>query len=324
VCAQIHTDLANHGNLDVGLVSGSSRRMTARVQVCTIGMIDRAYDRVWDIMLLDEKHECATLKRIAALMQVKCRAAYGLSANDGDKQDTSELWLNAIFGPVRSNVTYREVVQENEVVPVRIHWIRTPVEQYRPGRLRPGSVHMDRYALWRNVDRNAEAVRLALKSVAERGQTMIYVSTIEHALQLRSMVDCPVAIRPQSTEDWNVWEKSGEVPPGMLRPSSNMLGELEDSFKDGKVRLVIANSVWKRGLNFPHLKTLIRLDGSATMEDATQITGRVNRPCPGKVDGLVYDFWDVQEPSLLDRSRNRKKAYRDIGYTQEGDTRTVV
>lgn len=324
VCTQIYNDLKAKGKIDVAMVTGSSRNLTARVQVCTIGMIDRAYDREWDVMLLDEKHECTTINRISALMRVKCRAAYALSANDGDKQDTSELWLNAIFGPVRSNVTYRDVMSQGEVVPVHVKWVRTPVDEYRPGRLRPGSVDMDRYALWRNRDRNAEAVRLALQSVEERGQTMIYVSTIEHALQLRAMVNCPVAIRPQSTEDWNVWVNQGDVPYDMDRPASNSLGELEDDFREGKVKLVIANSVWKRGLNFPQLKTLIRLDGSSTMEDATQITGRVNRTFPGKTDGLVYDFWDVQEPSLLDRSRSRRKAYKDIGYTQDGDIRTTI
>jgi len=309
----LHAEVTANGDVDAGIYSSKCKNPLGRVLFCSLGCLNHFSNRVWDILIVDEKHECATLNKVESLLAIRCRKAYALSANHEDRADAADMWLVALFGKNRVNVSHQDVVADMDVVPVEIKWERL---------LFNGLQHIDamsptaeRQLIWQNERRN---IKLAELATANSEQSLVYVKTVEHAYILRQMLDCPVAHAAQSPERWDQLKQQGLVGAQERNPSHAELELLRKHYAQGKHNLAICNAVWKRGVNFHRLTHLIRGDGSVSTHDGTQITGRVTRTFEGKVKAYVYDIQDAFHDSSLRKSIMRRAIYKKIGYQQTG------
>lgn len=315
VLTQLHEQAWRHNGIDAGIVHSAKKDLKGRVIFCSLGCLDHVRDREWDILLLDEKHECTTLKRMALLARIKYRRAYAFSANHEYKEDSPDYWLTAVFGLPRIKVDYQAALEQKDIVPLKVTWIRVPSHRGYRNTSKPGTPYFERKAYWINRYRNDLIAEVALDRSAKH-QTLVYVSKVEHIYELKKRLDCPVVHAPHSDKEWAEKQEAGIVPRDAPNPSVQEMEEIQRRYAAGEIPLVICNSVWKRGLNFPYIQTIIRADASKSIEDATQITGRGNRKFPGKEMCEIVDFWDEYDDSCLNGSRKRKSIYKEIGYEQ--------
>ncbi len=82
------------------------------------------HKRTFDIFLLDEKHECATIQRMSQILPIRCRRAYAFSANHNDRVDQADDWLVSMFGENRVRVDYKDVLSNKDITPIEVKWKR--------------------------------------------------------------------------------------------------------------------------------------------------------------------------------------------------------
>jgi superfamily II DNA or RNA helicase len=91
---------------------------------------------------------------------------------------------------------------------------------------------------------------------------------------------------------------------------------LTKQFEQGKLKKVIATTVWNVGVSFNHLEVLIRADGGGSPINDVQIPGRVSRLNDKKEYGIVHDYIDQFNSSFQNRAKSRKRTYEKHGWTQ--------
>jgi len=311
----LYREMIADGRVDVGIYHSDRRHeYNGRVLLCSVGMLQHFCDREFDVLLLDEKHECGTLARIDSLLSVNCRRAYAFSAEHDSRADQADGWLKVAFGELRSRITHAESVAAGDIVPVKVEWVKVDVSRFPD--YNPASVQFLREAYWNNSFRNAVIASMAL-SAAENGQTLVYASSVEHAYRLKKLLGCPVVHAVQNADNWKRLQDMGVVGIDEVSPTAAQLLATKKAMISGKLPLAICNSVWRRGVDFVHLRTLVRADGSASTTDATQISGRLTRKSAGKEFGRLIDFWDVFHDAAFRKSRVRRQLYKGLGYAQD-------
>lgn len=310
----MYTKMLQDGRVDVGIYTSKNRDPKGRVLLCSLGTLHRFTDYDFDVMLVDEKHECATLPRIDSLLAINCRKAFAFSADDDNRGDGADAWLDVMFGPLRRRITHVDSVLAGDIVPVRVNWVKVEYNNFSTN-ARPGTDAFDRQVYRDNVVRNTVATDIA-KQVRSEGQTLLYTSKVEHAYRLRLLLDCPVAHAPKSAAEWDILKQLNLVGKQEKSPTESDMTSLRRRFIAGTERLAICNSVWRQGVDFTKLMSLIRTDASTSAIDATQISGRLTRKAAGKTVGNLYDLYDSFWPDAERRSDSRRNLYRNLGYQQ--------
>lgn len=310
----LHKELVREG-IDAGISASGVPYREGRVMLCTVGTLAKMADRVFDFTFLDEKHECATLSRIHTLQRVNTVRAYALSANHNDRRDQADRWLEAVFGDCRVSANHTDAVKDGDIVPVEVRWLAIP--NAKQTTLAGSHPQFERVCYWRNQERNELAAKYAKKLSDQGQQVLLYVKTVEHAYQLWRLLKCPVVHSPVTPKDWKARKEREALPDNIGHiPDKVYMDKIKSEFESGELKLVIANQVWQRGVNFVHLRHLFRLDASTTQIDATQVTGRVTRKAENKDVGVIWDFLDRFNGSTTRRAARRRAAYAKIGYQQ--------
>lgn len=85
--------------------------------------------------------------------------------------------------------------------------------------------------------------------------------------------------------------------------------DIKEQFKNGKLDLLLASSVFDQGVDLTALDALVLAGGGKSTGKALQRIGRVIRGNPGKKDALVLETWD-QCHFVSNHSQIRYGAYR--------------
>ena len=80
-----------------------------------------------------------------------------------------------------------------------------------------------------------------------------------------------------------------------------------------EIDLLFATQLAREGLDITHLDRLFLVTPKRAAGAVTQEVGRIMRPCPGKVDAMVFDFWDSKNPILKPQFWKRRDAYIQLG-----------
>ena len=91
---------------------------------------------------------------------------------------------------------------------------------------------------------------------------------------------------------------------------------IRKDFESGELKKLIATNIFSEGVNFIHLKYLIRADGETSKISNTQIPGRLSRLCEGKDCAYLIDFVDHFSPWAYQRSIARFNNYKESGWTE--------
>ena len=311
---------------NVGIVSGAKRRYGERVTCYSGKSLQHCTDPV-DILIADECHELATCDYFSKLTSRPFidAAHWGMSASAGDRTDKADFELEGVFGPIVYQLTYQECVANKCIVPLEVHW-RPVVMEKDPAESFDSRVAKERHGIWRNRIRNEQIANDAM-SFGSDEQVLITVKTIEHAVYLRKLLPefelCYSEGGLQDGDEEGGLARAEYVFKGLLSEdepemTKDRRRQMREDFESGKLKRVIATSVWNRGVNFRRLAVLIRADGSGNAIDDLQIPGRTSRLCDetGKEIGVIIDYEDKFSKYFRTRALARRKNYEQHGWKQ--------
>lgn len=297
--------------VDVQIFKGS--RPKVRVVCATTGTLQNLRGQEFDVVIGDEIHEHATQTCIKNLWTVDSYRIFGFSANQNDRADGANLWIEGFYGPVVQERTYQENRLAGDVCHIRV----TPLSTSGTHAVKSRSNNVrDRLLITQNHSRNREIAAIARQRVEAGRQVLILVKTTEHALQIRYWLPEAIAVFKTATPDrWEQLTRLNITRPGE-QPGYNdkQLQEVQEKFRSRHYMVVIANSVWFKGKDFPSLDVVVRGDAISTAVANTQLSGRLSRTYEGKPYGELIDCIDAFDSGLSVRWHKRRRFYKSQGW----------
>lgn len=304
----------------VGLLYSKRKILNKRVMCVGALSLHRLDPTMCDILVGDEIQELATDNMFEKFARFRHSRMFGLSANWNDRMDGTDFELEGFFGPKIASVTYEEGVAKGYIAPIEVRWSRVPWGTDEPSpALGLEDTARERAAIWSNEIRNKQIADDARKFADD--QVLITVRTLEHACHLKKLLPefklC-YAPSPDNEELITQMVRRGLTDSKIPVMTTERRVKLKQMFEKGRLKKVIATSVWNRGVNFRKLQVLIRADAGGSRIDDTQIPGRLSRfDAEGKKQyGILVDYLDEFDDGYKNRSKTRRTAYEEKGWQQ--------
>jgi len=274
-----------------------------------------------DVLLIDEVHGAAAEQALPKLETFLEKRIFGFSATPSGRSDKADLGVTALCGPVRVNLSYGFAEATGSVVPIHVFMYRSD------GPTGLSSIGSDfireKLGIWYNRPRNRLISQLA-RALEPKQQKLILCRSLEHVMLLRRLMPeavCvfkkPAAGRRQELEDKALLPEGWSESPLFRTDVTNARVE----FEERELSFVICTPVWGEGVDFPHLRWVIRADGLTNKIACIQTGSRTSRAIrePGceedeKPWAAVIDFFDDFD-GMRHRSFLRRSHYEDEGWT---------
>lgn len=302
--------------VDAALVTGTVRsKKEARVICCSAGTMLRYENTHFDVMLVDEVHTMAAETMRESVYRMKSERIFGLSANQDDRADKADMWIEALFGPIVLERSYSENLKAGDVCQIKFRFIETTTKR---NTLSKNPVTREKTYLIANDERNEQIASVARHYLGQGRQVLILTRTTEHVLRLAQCLPGALTVfKKMNAEQKTKFHRFGIWHGGMKDGyTQKELDKIQEEFGDQQHMLAIANTVWHKGKNFRPLDTVIRAEGTNTAEANTQLAGRLSRVYPGKEYGLLIDCIDAFDQTLYRKSRGRRKFYLSQGWEE--------
>ncbi len=311
---------------DVGIRGGGKNIKRGRIMCYTVGSMKHAKATDCDILFGDEVHELAADQSSAELVRWQNSRNFGLSASHDMRFDNKDLRMHGVFGPIILKVDYSQAEDANMVVPLKIKWSSVVMDYDPCGSAGDNDVEHKRAGLWRNTHRN-QIISEQAREYDSDTQVLITVDTLEHALNLKKLL--PEFTLVYMENGLTPARKKQAVKDGFISSSEPYMtidrrAKLTKQFEEGKLKKVIATTVWNVGVSFNNLQVLIRADGGSSTINDIQIPGRVSRTAEGKTHGVVHDFLDQFNHKYKIRAKNRAKSYSNEKWEQSFPRKSML
>ena len=261
-----------------------------------------------DLLLGDEIHTIATDTRIPLFNAFTRARRIGFTATRKGRFDQRDLVPEGLFGPVLSEITYREAVAEGAICPIVVVAIPITFElfycTYRPLAMRR--------VLWENPKVAAVTRQLCDEFIPPDWQTLLF-------------------IRNEASADYFANALSNCRWPVAMAKLLTTMGRrnLTQEVKDSVHMRVLCSDIYGQGMTFSDLRVLVNLGGGGPYTQALQKPGRLAeiRPDLNKKYGVLVDYFP-QPAHFFTRlpadaqawwgpvkdGENRLAVYQDIGY----------
>jgi superfamily II DNA or RNA helicase len=310
----LHAAILSQG-VGAGLINGKVQRgVNERVVCCTTGSLGRIKHLPYDVLIGDEVHEHASKHVRAAMWPIAAERIFGFSANQNDRKGGGDICVEGLYGPLLFSRTYQENLAAGDVSQIAVRFVPSQPDKHT---LSKQPSIRERVLLVQNSKRNQQIADIARHYVEqENRQVLILVRNTEHCLRIRHHLPEAVAVfRQAKDERWSDFTKWGLTREGEIEGYSiDQLQGVQAAFKRRELMLVVANSVWFKGKDFPSLDVVIRGEAMSTPVANTQLAGRLSRVYQGKTRGLLVDFMDEWDPALRKRYRARFNYYESQGW----------
>lgn len=296
-----------------------------RVTVATIQTISahikdpkfKAWFESQTVVILDEFHNQLNNRTTSAIMAMTNAAVFGLTATLDLSKPNIALPAYNVAGPVIYEYSLQKGQKEGflangVVIAAEIEQVGKRKERYTDS--------YDRLIV--NSKRRNHLIEMFVREAYKRGKSIVLlIQRIDH---LQRMTD-------------RLGDIPHEVVYGGLESAERM--KAKKKFDRGKMRLIIANQVFKKGIDIKTIDFIV--DGAAMQgaEDAIQKFGRGTRILEGKI-GLIYiDIFDKSVEGVVSKSpaanrfqragKRRIKAYKAKGikvyrYATVGEYTTAI
>jgi superfamily II DNA or RNA helicase len=278
----------------VGMSKFKPRRITvATIQTLSKHKSSRKYAQ-WiskiKVLIIDEIHVQMNRSNFGVVEKITPLAVFGLTATLGLKRKDVRLRAFALAGPV----LYQYPIEQGQKdavlargVCVRIKYPNAvPARPTAPDRSKSFYNDVYREKIVENLERNYILAELA-KEARKRGY--YFIGLVQRIQHLKEIGD-----RLRKVPHRLVWgEKDIEFRNKARR-----------KFEEGKVKIIFANTVFKKGVNIKRVDVIADGAGLKSKEDAVQKYGRGVRQ-HGEKRGLIY--FDVADYQPIVRGRRHKK-----------------
>jgi len=299
---QVRSELATVLEEPVGIV-GDQEFEPARITVATIQTLHKhrnddkfiAWAGVVEVMIIDELHLALNKRNIDVVRVFQPKAAYGLTATLQLDKPHVAMRAYDLTGPVIFDLpvqvaTDRKVLAPGLVIGLNIVQKGDTDLDYRDA--------YEKFVvdgkLW-----NTCVVGLVREAYRRGKHIVVLVERVRHLKSLSADIKVPHRLA------------YGEI-------SAFQRLRAKTRFDAGKIRLIIANKVFKKGIDIRRIDLIIDACCLKSQDDAMQKYGRGKRLCDGKV-GLIYIDMGFRSPEkkgsvywnrFARTTRRRRKAFR--------------
>lgn len=303
-----HRDLVDMFPGEVGMV-GCGSHDPRRITVSTAKSLMRCNVEKTRILFYDEVHTAGAEKVSKDLTNFMNSKMFGFSASTECRTDQANALVEALFGPVRIEVTYQQGLDEGIVPEIDTRFYKVALDDYQ----HDNPTVRKRHQTWNNTDWNDAVARVARHWEAELGdpQILILTDSMEHVVRLgRLLPDYEWVYattdkkRIERLKKWKLLDS--EWQPEKPKAMKEKIWKIEA----GAIRKVIATTTLGTGVDLRHLDVFIRADAGSSEVSNIQFRGRVTR---GQ-SGVYCDFMVVGDRNGRDRSLARKRSCTKAGW----------
>lgn len=284
--------------------------------VCSTKSLHKVFADWPDIILYDEVHSAGAEVISQGLSKFTDTRMFGFTATPKGRSDNSELVIEALFGPVTFDVSYKQSQDAGVICPIKVFMV--PVMGGSGDACnKKTDIARDRQGIWRNRIRNG-VIRDVINTVPESEQVLIITNTTEHVFRLRRHLPDFVPVHGGMTDKrWAQFEKWKLVEPHEKDTLQNPdVNKIEEQFHNKEIRGAISTNVWREGVDIEDLVVLCRADGKRGAIPSIQIGGRLSRKgTEGQKNlGILIDFYDEFGKVFEGRTKDRIRFYRKEGW----------
>lgn len=276
------------GVIAEGKVSIGDRLTVALVQTLRkINLEDIKYK--FGSVFVDEGHHIAAETFLNPISQFPAKYRVWASATP-DREDGLTKMVIAAGGPILYSVDPKDlptITPELQIIETE-HIGKSDPEDY------PGMM----LELITDEQRNQLIVD-TVREETEGHYCLILSDRIEHLEILKNMLDEQMP------------EKINEILIGKMKKKDREA--VMERARRKEVDILLSTQLAREGLDLPHLDRLFLVTPKKASGAVQQEAGRIMRPCDGKTDAVVFDFWDVKNPIFKTQFWKRKKVYQNLG-----------
>ncbi len=306
----------------VGIVGGGKRIKGHRVMCYSADSLHHAAGDE-DFVFVDEGHQACADDFAYKMGVFEHARVWMFSASWDMRLDNKDMRAEAMAGPIRLVVSYKEAEEHGMVVPIEVFWTDVVMDENPCSEM--DGPQKKKYGIWTNEYRNKLIAKDA-RLYDDDTQVLITVETLEHALHLKRLLpEYKVVYSGQGLKDTDVAWFTKNFPDEFSPMTDERKQRLTARFENGKLKKAIATTVWNVGVNFRNLEVLIRADAGGSPINDTQIPGRNSRinnavvkkeGSKEKLVGILHDYRDLFDTGFKHKSQNREKSYAKNQWTQ--------
>lgn len=319
--------------------------------VCCTSSIHRI-DSEWpDIIIFDEVHGSGTDKIRMGMMHFSASRLFGFSATPEGRHDDADLQTEALFGELICDISYKEAQADGTVPAIQVRVVKVACDEItfktdsakeRSGYWRNAYRNDLIVAAANCPEFEGQQMLILVKTVEHaiilhnqlRDFALVYgglnkqrlanliewgilditgYNTQENALAYQEYAEDMQTRIDQGEEDLQVISYGDYLLNLVHKVWKKVdVAQMEEDFRAGKVRRVIATTIWREGVDFPDLPIVIRADGMSGVIASLQMAGRLCRL--SEHQKILIDFEDDFGYVYYRRYQERIKHYESQGW----------
>lgn len=286
------------GLIGDGKFSIGERLTVALVQTLARANLDELVDK-FGAIFVDEAHHMAARSFFYPVGQFPARYRIWVSATPERADGLTEMVFTA-GGSILHEIKQSEVPT---IIP-ELKVIETNYTGFTDGDYPKLINH-----LINNEERNQLMVE-TIKSEAQGNYSLVLSDRIEHLEILKDKLEKELPQLKVAILNGSMKKKERE--------------DIMNRVKAKEIHVLLATQLAREGLDITHLNRLFLTTPKRAGAAVQQEVGRIMRPCEGKSDAIVYDFWDNLNPILRSQFWKRREVYKKIGMTWEPKRKGVA
>lgn len=271
---------------EIGQVN-AKKTIWKRINVCMVQTLGRriksnphlrAELQKMDMVIVDEVDEVISRKDCQMILGQAFNATIRLGLSGTallSKDKVRNQNVLAYFGPVIHTISNKELVDKGISTPPKIRFFLGNHKIRRDGDYQ----YELEYGIIKNVDRHRRIWERVRKHI-EKGRVPIVILFRFHKHAMRIMRRIPEDIELANRVEVVHHETFNRV-------------EILEDFNKGKIQVLLASMIIKRGLNLPKMKVLINAAGGDSHVTILQVLGRTLRKHKSKKIVYIDEFWDM-------------------------------
>ncbi len=273
----------------------STRQTMARI----IGDIGSEIFDHFGVVIVDECHHLSDFSGEYAeiLTRLNAPVRIGLTATVPKDYSRKRLAIESFLGPILAGFSIQEGSELELLAEPRICIRKVPftasVKNYR----RYPDVY--EHGVKFNEAANLLKVEDVVELVSADLSVLVFVTNIDHGEHLQRML----------REKLNCF-----VPFIKGAISTENRDSLKESMKRKEVKCIIANVVWREGINIPSLDVMLNASSSREEIQTLQTVGRGLRKTSEKDEVLIVDYFDSSHYFLISHFGERLSTYMNEGW----------
>lgn len=290
----------------------------------TVGMIPTLRKRdltdladEFGVIIIDEAHHIPSTTFLHVIDKFHARFIYGLTATAYRRDKLEAVMFNAI-GPKIAEIEHVDLFEEEHLMIPHIRRVKTG---WNPTNSRMMDYHKFMEAMVVNERRNELIVSQIVKECQDPTNTAaVLVERTKHCEILTKMlkshgIRCEFVVSSVDVDPEEGSEKKKKEKKKKRMIPKKERERVVNDFKEGKIQVLVATyDLLAEGFNYRPLNRLFLATPIKWRGLVVQSLGRVQRPCEGKTDAIVYDYVDECIAMFVNQAEARLSlVYNEMG-----------